>query len=154
MNINPQFVEITKLIAVLAAVIIGYILTSIANNCLVNGEKFEFSILIKGICKTLTACLSLIIVAYVCTIIDLSSLGFQPQTAITSGILVYSAKLIRNAMGLLGLNKEGKEDKDNIDPLSKIKKEEINNVESIDNDFEQVEIPNDDKQDDNSIAVG
>ena len=119
-----------------------------------NGEKFEFSILIKGICKTLTACLSLIIVAYVCTIIDLSSLGFQPQTAITSGILVYSAKLIRNAMGLLGLNKEGKEDKDNIDPLSKIKKEEINNVESIDDDFEQVEIPNDDKQDDNSIAVG
>ena len=57
-------------------------------------------------------------------------------------------------MGLLGLNKEGKEDKDNIDPLSKIKKEEINNVESIDDDFEQVEIPNDDKQDDNSIAVG
>ena len=29
MNINPQFVEITKLIAVLAAVIIGYILTAI-----------------------------------------------------------------------------------------------------------------------------
>jgi len=148
-----QFIEITKLIAVLAAVIIGYILTGIANNCLVNGEKFEFSILIKGICKTLTACLSLIIVAYVCTIIDLSSLGFQPQTAITSGILVYSAKLIRNAMGLLGLNKDGKENQNNPEPIL-YNKEEINNIESIDNDFEQVELPNNDKQDDNSIAVG
>lgn len=141
MNINPQFVEITKLIAVLAAVIIGYILTGIANNCLVNGEKFEFSILIKGICKTLTACLGLIIVAYVCTIIDLSSLGFKPQTAITSGIIVYTAKLIRNAMGLLGLNKEGKEDKNNIltnNPILYDKVEEESH--NIDNDFVEVNI--------------
>ena len=107
--------------------------------------------MVKGLVKAFTACSALIIVAYVCTIIDLSGLGFKPQTAITSGILVYSAKLIRNAMGLLGLNKEGKEDKDNTDPL--LRKEEIiienkkDEEESLkveeENDFEEIDIYND-----------
>ena len=148
---NSEFLELLKLILVLFAVVDGYILTGIANNCLVNDEPFELKKLVKGLVKAFTACSALIIVAYVCTIIDLSGLGFKPQTAITSGILVYSAKLIRNAMGLLGLNKEGKEDKDNTDPL--LRKEEIiienKNDEGEplkveeENDFEEIDIYND-----------
>ena len=141
MNINPHFIELTKLIAVLSAVVLGYILTGIANNCLVNNEKFEISTLVKGIVKTLTACVSLIIVAYVCTIIDLSGLGFEPQTAITSGIIVYTAKLIRNAMGLLGLTKAGKEDKEDVltsGPIFYNKAEE--ELQKEDSDFTEVNI--------------
>ena len=52
-----------------------------------------------------------------------------------------------------GKSKNGKENQNNPEPIL-YNKEEINNIESTDNDFEQVEIPNDDKQDDNSIAVG
>ena len=151
MSINPQFVELTKLIIVLSAVVLGYILTGIANNCLVNDEAFEVKILIKGIVKTLTACVSLIIVAYVCTIIDLSGLGFEPQTAITSGIIVYTAKLIRNAMGLLGLTKAGKEDKEDVltsGPIFYNKTEE--ELQKEDNDFIEVNI----NEDNDHKAVG
>lgn len=152
MGINPHFVELTKLIAVLYAVVVGYILTGIANNCLVNGEPFDIKVLIKGIVKTITACVSLIIVAYVCTIIDLSSLGFEPQTAITSGIIVYTAKLIRNAMGLLGLTKNGKEDKESVltsNPIFYNKAEE--ELKEEDNDFTEVNI---DDTDEGPKAVG
>jgi hypothetical protein len=152
MGINPHFVELTKLIAVLYAVVVGYILTGIANNCLVNGEPFDIKVLIKGIVKTITACVSLIIVAYVCTIIDLSSLGFEPQTAITSGIIVYTAKLIRNAMGLLGLTKAGKENKEDVltsSPILYNKAEE--ELQKEDNDFTEVNI---DDNDEGPKAVG
>lgn len=152
MGINPHFVELTKLIAVLYAVVVGYILTGIANNCLVNGEPFDIKVLIKGIIKTLTACVSLIIVAYVCTIIDLSGLGFEPQTAITSGIIVYTAKLIRNAMGLLGLTKAGKENKEDVltsSPILYNKAEE--ELQKEDNDFTEVNI---DDNDEGPKAVG
>lgn len=129
---DTSFIELLKLILVLLAVIIGFTLTGIANNVLVKGEAFEFKILIRGIVKTLTACAGLIVIAYVCTIIDLSGLGFEPQTAITSGILVYSAKLIRNAFGLLGLSKMGKDEKEDDEPL--LKKKE--NLGSLADNFE------------------
>ncbi len=151
MGINSQFVELTKLIIVLSAVVLGYILTGIANNCLVNDEAFEVKILIKGIVKTFTACISLIIVAYVCTIIDLSGLGFEPQTAITSGIIVYTVKLIRNAMGLLGLTKAGKEDKEDVltsNPILYNNAEE--ELHKEDNDFIEVNI----NEDNDHKAVG
>ena len=138
----PEFVEIVKLIVVLFAVIVGYTFTGIANNCLVKNEKFDIIVLIKGLAKTLTACLSLIIVAYVCTIIDLSGLGFQPQTAITSGIVVYSAKLIRNAFGLLGLSKNGKDEEGISNILTN------NNYENIINNM------NNDPEDSMELFIG
>lgn len=127
---NTSFLELLKLIMVLLAVIVGFTLTGIANNVLVKGQAFDYRILIKGLVKTLTACAGLIVIAYVCTIIDLSGLGFEPQTAITSGILVYSAKLIRNAFGLLGLSKFGKDEKEDNEPLLR---EKENNGSLIDN---------------------
>lgn len=120
---NTSFLELLKLIMVLLAVIVGFTLTGIANNVLVKGQAFDYRILIKGLVKTLTACAGLIVIAYVCTIIDLSGLGFEPQTAITSGILVYSAKLIRNAFGLLGLSKFGKDEKEDNEPLLREKED-------------------------------
>ncbi len=147
---NSEFLNLVKLVGVLFAVVVGFTLTGIANNCLVGDEPFEGKRLAKGLVKAFIACTGLIIIAYVCTIIDLSGLGFKPQTAITSGILVYSAKLIRNAMGLLGLNRYGKEEKeDNVDSL--LRKEEViaennnfNEGESLkveeDADFEEVNL--------------
>ena len=100
---NSEFVGVLHLICVLFAVVIAYIIAGIAEGVLVNGEKFDTKKLFNGILKAATACGSLIIISYACTIVDLSNLGFYPKTAITSGIVVYAGKLIAKSMELLGL---------------------------------------------------
>ena len=100
---NNEFVGVLHLICVLFAVVIAYIIAGIAEGVLVNGEKFDTKKLFNGILKAATACGSLIVISYACTIVDLSNLGFYPKTAITSGIVVYAGKLIAKSMELLGL---------------------------------------------------
>jgi hypothetical protein len=155
--INAEFIELTKLVGLLFSVVAGFVLTGIANNCLVKDEPFEGKRLVKGLVKAFTACAGLIVVSYVCTIIDLSGLGFEPKTAITSGILVYSAKLIRNAFGLLGLSKNGKEEKDSEDEPLLRKEVDTNNInegESLnieEADFEDIDLYKDSQKEASDI---
>lgn len=120
---NKDFAEVLQLIEILFAIVVAYIIAGIAEGVLVNNEKFDIIKLRNGILKALTACISLIVISYAFTVVDLSNLGFYPKTAITSGIAVYAGKLISKAMELLGLN----------ELLSKAAQKKIKNI-AEDND--------------------
>ncbi len=104
-----SFFEELKMIGILWMVVVGYIVSGTASGCFVKHESFDIKKFLNGICKSIIACGNLIIIAYILTIIDLSSLGFDSSTIINSGIIVYSAKILRNSLYLLGITKDGKE---------------------------------------------
>ena len=106
---SPEFTEVITLIGILFITVIGYIITGMVDAFTNNGESFDKKKFFNGILKAFTACCCLILISYAFTIIDLSSLGFYPKTAITSGIIVYTGKLVGKAMRLLGLTITGKE---------------------------------------------
>lgn len=65
--------------------------------------KFDKVTFINGICKAVIAGVGIIILAYAFDKIDLSSLGFQPNTVVNAGIIAYAAKLGGNVIKLLNL---------------------------------------------------
>lgn len=106
---GTDFIEELKMIGILWMVVVGYIISGTASGCFVKHENFDVKKFLNGICKSIIACGNLIIIAYILTIIDLSSLGFNSSTIINSGIIVYSTKILRNSLYLLGITKDGKE---------------------------------------------
>jgi len=100
-----MFIDSVKLIGILLAVIVMYIITGIICNVLIDGEPFEWKRFWVGIIKALAACASLIVLAFVASsdLIDLSSIGFNPKTFISSGILLYGSKLLKNVSKLIGI---------------------------------------------------
>ena len=106
---STDFIEELKMIGILWMVVVGYIVSGTASGCFVKHENFDVKKFLNGICKSIIACGNLIIIAYILTIIDLSSLGFNSSTIINSGIIVYSTKILRNSLYLLGITKDGKE---------------------------------------------
>lgn len=108
--INPEFLENLKMIGILWITVVGYILSGTATHCLTGKhEQFSWAKFFTGIAKSIVACVSLILIAYILTIIDLSALGFDSNTIINAGVLIYAAKMLSNAMYLLGISKDGKE---------------------------------------------
>jgi hypothetical protein len=108
--INPEFLENLKMIGILWITVVGYILSGTATHCLTGKhEHFSWNKFLTGIAKSIVACVSLILIAYILTIIDLSALGFDSNTIINAGVLIYAAKMLSNAMYLLGISKDGKE---------------------------------------------
>lgn len=103
-----MFVEAVKLIGILLATIVMYIVAGLTANIFICGDKFDVKILFTGIIKAVIACISLIVLAYISSsdIIDLSSIGFQPKTFISSGILLYASKLLSNVAKLIGIGKK------------------------------------------------
>lgn len=108
--VNPEFLENLKMIGILWVTVVGYILSGTATHCLTGKhENFSWNKFLTGIAKSIVACVSLILIAYILTIIDLSALGFDSNTIINAGVLIYAAKMLSNAMYLLGISKDGKE---------------------------------------------
>jgi hypothetical protein len=112
---NQEFKDVLVLIEVLFAVVVSYIIAGTAEGVLVNNEAFDPKKLGRGILKAITACGSLIVISYAFTVVDLHNLGFYPNTVITSGIAVYTTKLIIKAMQLLGLKFPKSGDKNNVE---------------------------------------
>jgi hypothetical protein len=139
---NSDFTDVLHLVCVLFAVVIAYIIAGIAEGVLVNGEKFDTKKLFNGILKAATACGSLIVISYACTIVDLSNLGFYPKTAITSGIVVYAGKLIAKSMELLGLESL----------LSKTAKKKLDNIKVAAKEVEETEEPVVEKEETDAVG--
>lgn len=66
--------------------------------------KFDKVTFVNGICKAVIAGVGIIILAYAFDKIDLSSIGFQPNTVVNAGIIAYAAKLGGNVIKLLNLS--------------------------------------------------
>lgn len=112
---NQEFKDVLILVEVLFAIVVSYIIAGTAEGVLVNNEAFDPKKLGRGILKAITACGSLIVISYAFTVVDLHTLGFYPNTVITSGIAVYTTKLIIKAMQLLGLKFPKNGDKNSVE---------------------------------------
>jgi hypothetical protein len=141
---NVEFLQDIRMVGVLWIVVVGYIVSGTACSCLVREDKFDTKKFINGIIKSIVACGSLIIVAYIFTVMDLTALGFNADTIINAGSMVYTAKILRNAMFLLGITKDGKEAKNEGSILSG-----ISDIEGAENfEVEPQESEKDDTEED------
>lgn len=86
--------------------------------------KFDKTTFINGICKAIVAGVGIIILAYAFDKIDLSALGFQPNTVVNAGIIAYAAKLGINVIKLLNLQ-------DKFSNTAKLTKQVQTNTEDI-----------------------
>lgn len=96
--------EILKLLIVLAALVLCNIGLGITNSLTIDKLNFNTKFLLEGIIKGLIVGCAILVLAYACNTIDLSSLGFTPKTILTTGIAVYGAKVGAKVIKLLGLN--------------------------------------------------
>lgn len=159
---GTDFIEELKMIGILWMVVVGYIISGTASGCFVKHENFDVKKFLNGICKSIIACGNLIIIAYILTIIDLSSLGFNSSTIINSGIIVYSTKILRNSLYLLGITKDGKEKSNEGSILSGVDEldEEVDNDQANQLTHMLDDIPNydldteEDENTDNGESVG
>lgn len=86
--------------------------------------KFDKTTFINGICKAIIAGVGIIILAYAFDRIDLSALGFQPNTVVNAGIIAYATKLGINVIKLLNLQ-------DKFSNTAKLTKQVQTNTEDI-----------------------
>jgi len=129
---NKEFIDVLVLIEVLFTIVVTYIIAGTAEGVLIDGEAFDPKKLARGILKAITACGSLIVIAYAFTVVDLRTLGFYPNTVITSGIAVYAAKLIGKAMHLLGLKFPKSGDKNNVEAdVDELLRSRLNKLDEV-----------------------
>lgn len=119
-----EFMMSTKLIGILFVLIVLNIAAGTVASVLIEGDPFDKKFFVTGIIKAFVACIALIALAYVFGVVDLSALGFEPQTAISSGIAVYAAKLLRNVTKLIGIGKQKDELSELLSHFDGISKEE------------------------------
>lgn len=154
-----EFIAELKMIGILWIVVVGYIISGTASGCFVRHEEFDIKKFLSGIAKSIIACGNLIIIAYILTIIDLSSLGFNSSTIINSGIIVYCAKILKNSLYLLGITKDGKESAKSGSILSSIddldeEDEEVSKENSNEEDFLDYDIQDIDINENTNGSVG
>lgn len=158
---STNFIEELKMIGILWMVVVGYIISGTASGCFVKHENFDVKKFLNGICKSIIACGNLIIIAYILTIIDLSSLGFNSSTIINSGIIVYSTKILRNSLYLLGITKDGKEKSNEgsilsgVDELDEVDNEQANQLTHMLDDIPNYDLDTEeDENTNNNESVG
>lgn len=158
---STNFIEELKMIGILWMVVVGYIISGTASGCFVKHENFDVKKFLNGICKSIIACGNLIIIAYILTIIDLSSLGFNSSTIINSGIIVYSTKILRNSLYLLGITKDGKEKSNEgsilsgVDELDEVDNEQANQLTHMLDDIPNYDLDTEeDENTNNDESVG
>ena len=99
-----EFLLSTKLVGVLFILIVLNIVSGTVASVMIEGEPFDKQFFVTGVVKAFVACIAMIALAYVFGVVDLTPLGFEPKTAISSGIAVYAAKLLKNVSKLIGIN--------------------------------------------------
>lgn len=158
---STNFIEELKMIGILWMVVVGYIISGTASGCFVKHENFDIKKFLNGICKSIIACGNLIIIAYILTIIDLSSLGFNSSTIINSGIIVYSTKILRNSLYLLGITKDGKEKSNEgsilsgVDELDAVDSDQANQLTHMLDDIPNYDLDTEeDENNNNGESVG
>lgn len=116
--------ECIKYLPVMFLCIFGYMITGVLASTSIDKISFDKTYFINGIVKAVVVSVSVIILAYAFEIVDMSSLGYTPVTVVSTGIVVYATKLLKNIIKLLKLT-----DKFNLsDEQKQIKIDTINNT--------------------------
>lgn len=112
--------EVSNALPVLCALIVANIAAGTANSLAVQKTTFDKKRMVEGVVKAIVAIIGVFALAYAFDTINLESIGFTPMTIISTGIIVYAAKLGINLVKILGLEKYVKI----INPLDKEDKTE------------------------------
>lgn len=96
--------ECIKNLPILFACIVANIAAGTLASVTIDKISFDKKTLIDGIVRAIVVAVGLIILAYAFDRVDLSGLGYTPATVVSTGILVYAAKLLTNIVKLIGLS--------------------------------------------------
>lgn len=96
-------IECIKYLPVLFLCIAGYMITGVLASTTIDKISFDKKYFLNGIVKVVVISVSIIILAYAFEIVDMSSIGYTPVTIVSTGIVVYATKLLKNIIKLLKL---------------------------------------------------
>ena len=119
--------ECIKYLPVMFLCIFGYMITGVLASTIIDKISFDKTYFINGIVKAVVVSVSVIILAYAFEIVDMSSLGYTPVTVVSTGIVVYATKLLKNIIKLLKLtdkfNLSDEQKQTKIDTINNTKKQ-------------------------------
>lgn len=119
--------ECIKYLPVMFLCIFGYMITGVLASTSIDKISFDKTYFINGIVKAVVVSVSVIILAYAFEIVDMSSLGYTPVTVVSTGIVVYATKLLKNIIKLLKLtdkfNLSDEQKQTKIDTINNTKKQ-------------------------------
>lgn len=96
--------EVASMIPVLGILIICNIISGTCKSLTVLKIKFDWEKMKLGLVKAVVAIICILVLCVVFGKFDLSSIGFTPSTIMSTGILVYTAKVANNLFGILGIS--------------------------------------------------
>nr|DAO78330.1 MAG TPA: hypothetical protein [Caudoviricetes sp.] len=98
--------EVAKLLPILFACMGGNILSGTLASMTIDKFKFNPIRFFDGIVRAAVAGVCLLILAYASQKIDLSSIGYSATTIVSTGIVLYAAKMAKNLIKLVGLSEQ------------------------------------------------
>lgn len=105
MNFNFDMLkEVATMIPVLGILIICNIISGTCKSLTVLKINFDWERMKLGLVKAVVAVICILVLCLVFGKFDLSSIGFTPSTIMSTGILVYTAKVANNLFGILGIS--------------------------------------------------
>lgn len=96
--------ECIKNLPILFLCIVANIAAGTLASVSIDKISFDKKKLVDGIARAAVVAVGVIVLAFAFDRLDLSSLGFTPATVVSTGIVVYAAKLGTNVIKLLGLS--------------------------------------------------
>lgn len=96
--------ECVKNLPILFACIVANIAAGTLASVSIDKISFDKKVLIDGIARAIIVAVGVVVLAYAFDKVDLSGLGYTPATIVSTGILVYAAKLLGNIVKLIGLS--------------------------------------------------
>lgn len=96
--------ECIKNLPILFACIVANIAAGTLASVSIDKISFDKKVLVDGIARAIIVAVGIVVLAYAFDKVDLSGLGYTPATVVSTGILVYAAKLLGNIVKLIGLS--------------------------------------------------
>ena len=96
--------EVLTYLPVLAIVMVSNIALGMYNKIGVEKIEFNKTVLLSGVVKAAIIALSFVGLAYSFTVVDLSSVGIEPNTVMFAAIVLYSGKALKNLASILGVD--------------------------------------------------
>lgn len=96
--------EVAKLLPILFACMAGNVVAGTLASMTIDKFKFNPVRFFDGIARAIVAGVCVLILAYASKIIDLSAIGYQPVTIVSTGIILYATKMAKNLIKLIGLS--------------------------------------------------
>lgn len=102
-QLTESMIECINSMIILLALMVTNLLLGTINSLAICNIKFDVRRMVEGVCKAIGIAVGSVVLAYAFDNFDLSGLGYTPMTVLSTAIIAYFAKCMRNMIKILGL---------------------------------------------------